>query len=68
MLRQWYVQFTLMCAGVLSVMTPSRECLTDKTPGSLSYLCTPIIMFTSLHPCNIMSAYTHNYAITLASD
>lgn len=33
--RQWYVQFTLMCVGVLSVKTPTNECHIDKIPGSL---------------------------------
>ena len=67
-LRQWHVQLTLMYAVVLSLKIPTREYLTDKKPGSLSYLCVPIIMFASLHPCNIMSAYTHNYVIRFASD
>ena len=66
--RQWHVKFILMCAGALSLKIPTREYLTDKTPGSLTYLCTPIIIFTGLHSCNIMPSYIHNYVITYASD
>ena len=44
--RQWYAVFPLMCVGLLSVKTPTSECLISKTPGSLSNLLTPRIMST----------------------